>query len=142
MQSIAEEGKRRGEIRSGVDCGELATLIASTLEGSQMSRLRKKEEPRDLVIRPLEEYLDTAVRTQKSKPGVNRQRDAIHARTPELTDSLLRLIRFFRRWFRGRRNGNGLPGRRAHPPKVQPSGRVRVVEFETRDLGRLIVSEI
>jgi TetR/AcrR family transcriptional repressor of nem operon len=73
MQSIAEEGKRRGEIRSGVDCGELATLIASTLEGSHMmSRLQKKEEPRDLAIRHLEEYLETAVRTRKSKAGVNR----------------------------------------------------------------------
>src|ERR1700729_3403873 len=73
MQSIAEEGKRRGEIRSGVDCGELATLIASTLEGSHMiSRLQKKEEARDLAIRHLEEYLETAVRTRKSKAGVKR----------------------------------------------------------------------
>jgi TetR/AcrR family transcriptional repressor of nem operon len=73
MQSIAEEGKRRGEIRSGVDCEELATLIASTLEGSHMmSRLQKKEEPRDLAIRHLEEYLETAVRTRKSKAGGNR----------------------------------------------------------------------
>jgi TetR/AcrR family transcriptional regulator, transcriptional repressor for nem operon len=70
MQSIAEEGKRRGEIRSGVDCGELATLIASMLEGSHMmSRLRKNEEPRDLAICHLEEYLETMVRARKSKAG-------------------------------------------------------------------------
>ena len=37
-----------------------------------MSRLQKKEEPRDLAIRHLEEYLETAVRTRKSKAGVNR----------------------------------------------------------------------
>src|SRR6202453_3282106 len=44
MQSIAEDGKRRREIRSDVDSRKLATLIASTLEGSHMmSRLQKKE---------------------------------------------------------------------------------------------------
>jgi len=73
MESIAEEGKRRGEVRSDVDSAELATLIASTLEGSHMmSRLQKKEEPRDLAVRHLEEYLDTKVRARKSKGGVNR----------------------------------------------------------------------
>src|SRR6202034_947222 len=57
MQSIAEDGKRRGEVRSDVDSAKLATLIASTLEGSQMmSHLQKKEEPRDLAVRHLEEY--------------------------------------------------------------------------------------
>jgi TetR/AcrR family transcriptional regulator, transcriptional repressor for nem operon len=73
MQFIAEEGKRRGEVRSDVDCGELATLIAGTLEGSHMmSRLQKKDEPRDLAIRHLEEYLETRVRARKSKAGVNK----------------------------------------------------------------------
>ena len=49
LQSIAEEGQRRGEVRADVDSAKLATLIASTLEGSIMvSRLQKKEEPRDL----------------------------------------------------------------------------------------------
>jgi hypothetical protein len=73
MQSIAEEGKRRGEIHSEVDSEQLATLIASTLEGSHMmSRLQKKDEPRDLAIRHLEEYLETRVRARKSKAGVNR----------------------------------------------------------------------
>jgi hypothetical protein len=56
-----------------VDCGESATLIASTLEGSHMmSRLQNKEEPRDLAIRHLEEYLETRVRARKSKAGVNK----------------------------------------------------------------------
>jgi TetR/AcrR family transcriptional repressor of nem operon len=73
MQSIAEEGKRRGEVRSDVDSGKLATLIASTLEGSHMmSRLQKKEEPRDLAVRHLEEYLETKVRAQKAKAGVHK----------------------------------------------------------------------
>jgi TetR/AcrR family transcriptional repressor of nem operon len=36
MQSIAENGQQRGEVRSDVDTAKLATLIASTLEGSGM----------------------------------------------------------------------------------------------------------
>jgi TetR/AcrR family transcriptional regulator, transcriptional repressor for nem operon len=67
MESIAKEGKRRGEIRSDVDSRKLATLIASTLEGSLMvSRLQKKEDSRDLAVRHLEEYLETKVRARKS----------------------------------------------------------------------------
>jgi TetR/AcrR family transcriptional regulator, transcriptional repressor for nem operon len=70
MQSTAEEGKRRGEIRSDIDSEKLATLIAGTLEGSHMlSRLQKKEEPRDLAVRHLEEYLETKVRARKSNAG-------------------------------------------------------------------------
>ena len=47
---------------------KLATLIASTLEGSIMvSRLQKKEEPRDLAVRHLEEYLESRVRARKSR---------------------------------------------------------------------------
>jgi TetR/AcrR family transcriptional regulator, transcriptional repressor for nem operon len=70
MRSIAEEGKRQGEVRTDVDSGELATLIASTLEGSHMmGRLQKKAEPRDLAVRHLEEYLETKVRAQKAKAG-------------------------------------------------------------------------
>ena len=72
MESIAEEGRRRGEIRSDVDCGKLATLIASTLEGSHMmSRLQKKDEPRDLAIHHLQEYLETRVRARKAKAGAH-----------------------------------------------------------------------
>src|ERR1700675_1259037 len=68
LQSIAEEGQRRGEVRGDVDSAKLATLIASTLEGSIMvSRLQKKEGPRDLAVRHLEEYLETRVRAQKSR---------------------------------------------------------------------------
>src|SRR5580693_3808814 len=48
MESIAEEGKRRGEVRSGVDSAQLAMLIVSTLEGSVMiRRLQKNDEPLD-----------------------------------------------------------------------------------------------
>jgi TetR/AcrR family transcriptional regulator, transcriptional repressor for nem operon len=73
MESIAEEGQRRGEIRSDVDSGKLATLIASTLEGSHMvGRLQKNEEPRDLAVRHLEEYLETKVRARKAKPGADK----------------------------------------------------------------------
>src|SRR5579872_5895605 len=68
LQSIADEGRRRGEVRADVDSAKLATLIASTLEGSIMvSRLQKKEEPRDLAVRHLEEYLESKVRVQKSR---------------------------------------------------------------------------
>ena len=73
MQSIAEEGKRRGEVRSDVDSGKLAMLIASTLEGSHMlGRLQRKGEPRDLAVRHLEEYLETKVRAQKAKAGADQ----------------------------------------------------------------------
>jgi len=68
LQSIAEEGKRRGEVRSEVDSAKLATLIVSTLEGSLMvSRLQRKEEPLDSACRHLEEYLESRVRVQKSR---------------------------------------------------------------------------
>ena len=51
LQLIAEEGRRRGEVGSGVDSQKLATLIASTLEGSFMvSRLQRNEEPLNLAL--------------------------------------------------------------------------------------------
>ena len=63
LQSIAEEGKSKGAVRSDVDAANLSTLIASTLEGSLMvSRLERNEEPLDLACRHLEEYLETRVR--------------------------------------------------------------------------------
>jgi TetR/AcrR family transcriptional repressor of nem operon len=68
LQSIAEEGHRRGEVHSDVDSTKLATLIASTLEGSLMvSRLQRKDDPIDLACRHLEEYLETKVRARPSK---------------------------------------------------------------------------
>ena len=68
LQSIAEEGQRRREIRSDVDPVKLATLIASTLEGSLMvSRLQRKEDPLDLACRHLEEYLDNTIRAKVSR---------------------------------------------------------------------------
>jgi hypothetical protein len=70
LRSVAEEGQRQGEVRADVDSTKLATLIASTLEGSIMvSRLQKKEGPRDLAVRRLEEYLETGVRARKAKAG-------------------------------------------------------------------------
>ncbi len=73
LQSIAEEGQRRGEVRSDVDSEKLATLIASTLEGGHMvSRLQRKEEPLDLACRHLEEYLETEVRARKSKARADK----------------------------------------------------------------------
>jgi TetR/AcrR family transcriptional repressor of nem operon len=73
LQLIAEEGKRRGEVRSNVDSAKLATLIASTLEGSSMvSRLQRKQEPLDLACRHLEEYIETKVRARKSETGADK----------------------------------------------------------------------
>jgi TetR/AcrR family transcriptional repressor of nem operon len=68
LQSIAEEGKRLGEVRYDVNSGKLATLIASILEGSFMvTRLQRNEEPLDLACQHLEEHLETKVRARKSK---------------------------------------------------------------------------
>jgi TetR/AcrR family transcriptional repressor of nem operon len=66
LQSIAEEGKSKGEVRPDVDTARLGILIASTLEGSLMvSRLQRNEEPLDLACRHLEEYLETRIRAQQ-----------------------------------------------------------------------------
>src|SRR6267143_359684 len=73
LQAIAEEGKRRGQVRSGVDSAKMAMLIVSTLEGSVMiRRLQKKDGPLDLACDHLEEYLETRVRARRSKAGVVR----------------------------------------------------------------------
>ena len=73
LQSIAEEGRKRSEVRSDVDSAKLATLIASTLEGSLMvSRLQRKEEPLDLACYHLEEYLETKVRARQLKAGKDK----------------------------------------------------------------------
>jgi len=67
LRSIAEEGRRHGEIRSDIDSAELATLIISALEGSLMvSRLERKDGPLDLACRFLEEYLDSKVRAPEA----------------------------------------------------------------------------
>src|SRR5712691_4914946 len=73
LQAIAEEGKRRGEVRSGVDSAKLAMLIVSTLEGSFMIRcLQKNDGPLDLACHHLEEYLETKVRARQSKVGAGK----------------------------------------------------------------------
>jgi TetR/AcrR family transcriptional repressor of nem operon len=66
--SIVEEGQRRGEIRSGIDPVEVATLIATTLEGGLMlERLQKRAKPLNIACRHLEEYLETNIRAKESK---------------------------------------------------------------------------
>ena len=73
LQAIAEEGKRRGEVRPDVDSAELAMLIVSTLEGSFMiCRLQKNDGPLDLACHHLEEYLETKVRARQAKAGVDK----------------------------------------------------------------------
>jgi TetR/AcrR family transcriptional repressor of nem operon len=73
LRSIVEEGQGRGEVRPDVDSAKLATLIASTLEGSSMvGRLQRSDEPLDLACRHLEGYLETKVRTRKSKAGADK----------------------------------------------------------------------
>ena len=73
LQAIAEEGKRRGEVRSDVDSAKLAMLLVSTLEGSFMiRRLQKKDGPLDLACDHLEEYLETKIRARQAKSGVNK----------------------------------------------------------------------
>jgi len=73
LQSVIEEGKRRGEILRGVDSSELGTLIISTLEGSLMvSRLQRKDDARDLASCHLVEYLETNVRAKESKMRADR----------------------------------------------------------------------
>jgi TetR/AcrR family transcriptional regulator, transcriptional repressor for nem operon len=63
LGAIAEEGQRRGEIRSGVNSKELSALIVSTLEGGlMMSRLQRNDKPLDIACRHLEEYMETNIR--------------------------------------------------------------------------------
>ena len=73
LRSIVEEGQGRGEVRPDVDSAKLATLIASTLEGSSMvGRLQRSDQPLDLACRHLEEHLEMKVRARKSKAGADK----------------------------------------------------------------------
>lgn len=75
LQAIADEGRRRGEIHSEVDCAKLAMLIVSMLEGSVMiRRLQKNDAPVDLACQHLEEYLETKVRARQSRTVAGRSR--------------------------------------------------------------------
>jgi len=68
LRSIVEEGRARGEIRSGVDPSELDTFIVTSLEGGLMlERLQKNPAPLNIACRHLEEYLETRVRARQSK---------------------------------------------------------------------------
>ena len=72
LESIAEEGKSKGEIRSDVDAAKLGILIASTLEGSLMvSRLQRNKEPLDLACQHLEEFIEANVRATPLKAAMN-----------------------------------------------------------------------
>ena len=73
LQEIANEGKRRGEVRHETDAARLAMLIVSTLEGSFMvRRLQKEDDALDFACRHLEEYLETAVRARQPKAGAKK----------------------------------------------------------------------
>jgi TetR/AcrR family transcriptional regulator, transcriptional repressor for nem operon len=73
LETIVDEGKRRGEVRFSVDSAELAMLIVSTLEGSVMiRRLQKKDGPLDLACHHLVEHLETRVRARQSKVGARK----------------------------------------------------------------------
>lgn len=68
MRTIAKEGQLRGEIRADVNTGEMAALIASTLEGSMMlSRLQQSAAPIELACSHLVDYLENEVRSCKAK---------------------------------------------------------------------------
>src|SRR6267143_2642363 len=68
LQSIAEEGKRKNEVRSTIDSEALAALIVNTLEGGLMvSRLQWSDGALDLACSQLEEYRGTNIRAKKSK---------------------------------------------------------------------------
>jgi len=72
LQSIVEAGQRMGDVRSEVNSAKLATLIASTLEGSLMvSRLQRNEEPLDLACQHLEEFIEAKVRATPLKTAIN-----------------------------------------------------------------------
>ena len=74
LRAVIEEGQHRREIRGDIDPAELATLIVSTLEGSLMvSRLQRKDDPRDWACHHLEEYLENNIRAGRAKGGVENR---------------------------------------------------------------------
>jgi len=72
LQSIVEMGQQMGDVRSEVNSAKLATLMASTLEGSLMvSRLQRNEEPLDLACQHLQEFIEAKVRGTPLKTAMN-----------------------------------------------------------------------
>jgi TetR/AcrR family transcriptional regulator, transcriptional repressor for nem operon len=66
LQSIIEEGKRKGDIVPSADAAKLATLIAGTVEGCMvLSRLKGSSEPLDLACEHLAKYLEDNLRNAK-----------------------------------------------------------------------------
>jgi TetR/AcrR family transcriptional regulator, transcriptional repressor for nem operon len=73
LVSIITAGKKRKEIRPGVDPAALATLIISSLEGALMvSRLERDPRALQAAQAHLEHYMETDVRQQKrhDRPAV------------------------------------------------------------------------
>jgi TetR/AcrR family transcriptional repressor of nem operon len=63
MQTVIDEGKQSGQVRTGVDSGGLAMLIVGTLEGGiMMSRLERAPAPLAQACDHLEDYLERNVR--------------------------------------------------------------------------------
>jgi TetR/AcrR family transcriptional repressor of nem operon len=72
-QSMVDDGQQIDKIRSHVDSAKLATLTASTLEGSGMvDRLQRNGGPLDLACRHLGAFLETNVRARKAKTGADK----------------------------------------------------------------------
>jgi TetR/AcrR family transcriptional repressor of nem operon len=68
LETVLEEGAKRGEIRAGVDSRQVATIIGATLEGAlMMSRLERSDERLRAVQRHLDHYLDTEVAAPKPR---------------------------------------------------------------------------
>ena len=68
LETVIEEGAKRGEIRPGVDSREVATIIGATLEGAlMMSRLERSNETLGVVQRHLDHYLDAEVAAPKAR---------------------------------------------------------------------------
>jgi TetR/AcrR family transcriptional repressor of nem operon len=68
LETVLEDGAKRGEIRPGVDSRHVATIIVATLEGGlMMSRLERSDETLRTVQRHLDHYLDTEVAAPKPR---------------------------------------------------------------------------
>jgi TetR/AcrR family transcriptional repressor of nem operon len=66
LQTVLEDGAKRGEIRPGIDSREVASIIGATLEGAlMMSRLERSDETLRVAQRHLDRYLDTEVAAPK-----------------------------------------------------------------------------
>jgi TetR/AcrR family transcriptional repressor of nem operon len=68
LETVLEDGAKRGEIRPGVDARQVATIVGATLEGAlMMSRLERSDETLRVAQRHLDRYLDTEVAAPKRR---------------------------------------------------------------------------